>query len=275
MIKATVAEVPPLWQVALRFAGATALLWGWSRARRIPLFERDGTLRAGMLAGLLFAGEFVCIYLSARHTTASRLTVYLYTAPFVVAALVPMLIPAEKLRRAQWAGLLIAFAAVVHAFSAGFRSSTHPEWMRGDIWALTAGTLWGLTTLVIRSSRLASVSAEKILFYQVAVTAGVAPLVSIALGERWSLDYSPGAWMSVAYQIVFGSFVSMLVWMWMLRYYPATKISAFSFLTPVFALLFGVLMLDEVVTTELLVATFGVSVGIVLVSRSGPRPTAA
>ena len=96
LIKATVTEVPPLWQAALRFAGATALLWVWCAARRVPLFERDGSLRAGLLAGGLFAGEFACIYLGLRDTTASRLTVFLYTSPFVVALLLPRLVPSDR-----------------------------------------------------------------------------------------------------------------------------------------------------------------------------------
>jgi hypothetical protein len=83
LIKATVAEVPPLWQAALRFAGATVLLVLWCLARGVKLFERDGTLGAGLLAGGLFAAEFSCIYLGLRDTTASRLTVFLYTSPFV------------------------------------------------------------------------------------------------------------------------------------------------------------------------------------------------
>src|SRR5215207_233969 len=116
LIKTTVAEVPPLWQAALRFVGATALLWLWCLVRGVKLFERDGTLPAGLLAGALFAGEFSCIYLGLRDTTASRLTVFLYTSPFVVAILLPRLVPTERLRGVQWVGLVIAFAAVAVAF---------------------------------------------------------------------------------------------------------------------------------------------------------------
>ena len=267
LIKSTVAEVPPLWQAALRFAGATVLLAAWCAIRRVPLFERDGTLRAGLLAGSLFAAEFACIYLGLRDTTASRLTVFLYTSPFVVALLLPRLVPAERLRGAQWVGLVIAFAAVAVAFSEGFAGETTARQLRGDALALAAGTLWGLTTLVIRSSRLASASAEKTLFYQVAVTTVVAPLLSLALGETWSLAYSAHAWASLAAQTAIGAFASYLAWMWLLRHYPATQMSSFTFLTPVFALVFGVVLLHEHLTTQLVLALVGVAVGIVLVNR--------
>ncbi len=267
LIKTTVAEVPPLWQASLRFVGATLLLGLWCVGRGIRLFERDGTLAAGLLAGLLFAGEFTGIYLGLRDTTASRLTVFVYTAPFVVALLLPRWVPVERLNPPQWVGLVIAFGAVALAFSEGFSHSTSARQLRGDALALAGGTLWGLTTLVIRSSRLATASAEKTLFYQVAVTALVAPLLSLALGETWSLSYSSYAWTSLALQTAIGAFASYLTWMWLLRHYPATQMSSLTFLTPVFALVLGVALLGEPLTLQLGLALCGVAAGIVLVNR--------
>lgn len=271
LIKLTVAEVPPLWQASLRFWIATALLWLWCLWRGVALWVRDGSGRAGLLAGLLFGGEFACIYLGMTHTSASRLTVFLYTSPFVVALLVPLVVPSEALRRVQWAGLLLAFASVVLAFSEGFFSpDALPGQWRGDLLALAAGLLWGLTTLVIRSSRLSSASAEKTLFYQVAVTSLLTPLLSLGLGERWSLDLSPAAWGSIGVQASVGAFASYLTWMWLLRHYPATQVASFSFLTPVFALLLGVWWLGEPLTWQLLVALLGVALGMLLVGRRAP-----
>jgi drug/metabolite transporter (DMT)-like permease len=267
LIKTTVAEVPPLWQASLRFIGATVLLGIWCVVRGVKLFERDGTWQAGLLAGALFAGEFSCLYLGLRDTTASRLTVFLYTSPFVVALFLPRLVPAERLCPVQWIGLLIAFCAVAVAFSEGFGSAAGGRQLRGDALALAAGVLWGLTTLVIRASTLATASAEKTLFYQVAVTAAVAPLLSLMLGETPSLHYSAYAWGSLAAQTAIGAFASYLTWMWLLRHYPATRVSSFTFLTPVCALVFGVALLHEPLSARLVLALCGVAVGIVLVNQ--------
>lgn len=268
LIKSTVDEIPPLWQASLRMAGATLLLWLWCQLRGVRLFTRDGTLKCGLLAGLLFAGEFSFIYLGLQHTSASRLTVFLYTSPFVVALLLPRLVPSETLKRMQWIGLSIAFAAVAIAFSEGFLNSSPVagQW-KGDAMGLAAGILWGLTTLTIRSTTLSNAIAEKTLFYQVGVTALVAPLLSLALGETWSLSYSAQAWGSLGLQTAVGAFASYLTWMWLLRHYPATQMSSFTFLTPVFALVFGVLLLGEHLTLQLTLALVGVAVGIVLVNR--------
>ncbi|MDO8370916.1 MAG: DMT family transporter [Polaromonas sp.] len=266
LVKATLAEVAPAFQAAIRFAGATMLLWLWCAWRGVKLFSADGSLRAGLLAGALFAGEFACLYVGLQYTSASRLTVFLYTSPFWVAALLPIWVKSETLRPVQWVGLACAFAAVAFALREGFSAAGAPTWV-GDVMALVAGMLWGLTTVVIRASSLARVSPEKLLFYQVAVSTVTLPLLSLALGERWSWSFSPFALTSLVLQTVVGAFASYLAWMWMLGRYPATKISVFVFLTPLFALLFGALWLKEAATPSLLAALVLVALGIVLVNR--------
>ena len=144
LIKATLQELPPIFQASLRLAGATALLWLWSAWRGVLLFGRDGSLRAGLLAGALFGAEFACIYLGLQYTTASRLTVFLYTSPFWVAVLVPLWDRSERLRPLQWVGLTCAFVAVVFALRDGFNAGSAST-LHGDLLGLAAGALWGLT----------------------------------------------------------------------------------------------------------------------------------
>ena len=255
-----------MFQASLRLVGATALLWLWCAWRRLALFSRDGSLAAGLLAGSLFAAEFACIYLGLQYTSASRLTVFLYTSPFWVAVLVPFWVTSEKLRGLQWIGLLCAFVAVVFALREGFSGGTVST-AHGDLLGLAAGMLWGLTTVVIRASSLSRIKAEKLLFYQLAVSAAAFPLASLALGEAWVWHFSAFGLMPLAVQTVIGAFASYLAWMWMLGRYPATKISVFVFFTPLFALLFGSVWLGESVTPGLLGALATVAVGIVLVNR--------
>ena len=265
LVKAILHEVAPLVQASLRCIGASLLLMLWCRLRGIRLFERDGSLWAGLLAGALFAAEFACIYLGLRQTTASRLTVFLYTSPFWVAALVPLFVRSERLRPVQWLGLACAFMAVAFAMREGL--SAGGGGAIGDLLGLAAGALWGLTTVAIRATGLTRISAEKLLFYQIGTTALSLPWLSLALGETWSLDWSAMAWGSILAQTVIGAFASYLAWMWMLGRYPATRISVFVFLTPLFALLFGTLLLGETVTSTLLLALGLVALGIVLVNR--------
>ena len=264
LIKATLPLVPPMVQGCIRFIGATALLMLWCVWRRIPLWQPDGSLRAGLVAGLLFALEFVCIYTGMQRTTASRLTILLYTAPFWVALLLPLWLKHERLRPLQWVGLSLAFSGV--AFALRDSLSSGGSWL-GDALSLAAGAAWGLTTVVLRTTALSRVSAEKLLFYQVGVSAAVLPLVAGAMGESFTLDYSLLGWSSLVLQAALGAFVTFLIWMWMISHYPATRVSAFSFLSPLSALVFGALWLGEPITPDLMIAMAGVGLGIYLVNR--------
>lgn len=267
LAKATLAEVPPVFQSAVRAIGATLLLIIWCKARRIPLLVKDGTLMVGLLAGSLFSFEFACIYLALEATGASRVTVFLYTSPFWVAALLPLFVKAERMNRMQWLGLACAFFAVVFALWESLLAAGAGR--LGDILALLAGASWGLTTVAIRATSLAKISAERLLFYQLACSAVTLPIVSLAFGERWPAlsKLSSFAWISLFLQTAVGAFASYLLWMWMLTRYPAGKMSAFVFLTPVFALVFAALWLGEPVTLNLSLAIALVCVGILLVNR--------
>lgn len=270
LAKATIAEIPPMFQVALRLAGASVLLCLWCVVRRIPLFAADGSLPAGLLAGALFTAEFALVFAAFSFSSASRVTLLLYTSPFWVASILPLVIRSEHLRWPQWLGLLLAFLAVLFVLREGSGNGSNPQQWKGDLMALAAGLSWGLTTVAIRGSRLMQVSAEKLLFYQVGVGAVCLALLSLALGEPWVWHWSRFARWSITLQTIVGAFASYLVWMWLLGRYPATRISVFVFLTPVFALLFGALWLGEPLSVNLIAGVALVAAGIVLVNRQAP-----
>ena len=271
LIKATLPELPPVFQASVRFAGATVLLWLWCRWRGVRLFARDGSLWAGLLVGALFAGEFAAVYLGLQRTTASRLTIFLYTSPFWVALVLPLFVPTERFRPLQWVGMACAFLAVVFAFRDGLLQTGAGASCHGDLLALAGGMLWGLTTVAIRATPVARLSAEKALFYQVGFSALMLPLLSRGLGETWTWDWTAFAVVSVALQTVVGAFASYLAWMWLLVHYVATKVAVFAFLTPVFVLVAGVLWLHEPVSAGLLLALVMVAAGIMLVNYRPPR----
>ncbi|MCZ2104385.1 MAG: DMT family transporter [Comamonadaceae bacterium] len=277
--KATVAEIAPLYQAFWRFALGTAALLLWCRVRGISLsgaHEPAGVGRAGLIAGLLFAAEFIGLFLAFKYTTASRATIFLYCSPFWVALVVPHFVRSERLGRVQWLGLVCAFFGVLLALSDGWHTqdAAHADAWIGDLLALSAGLFWGLTTCVLRASPLQHARPERQLLWQMGVTSAVLPVVSWLLGERWQLDFSTFGWSSLLIQGLIGAFVSYLVWMWMLTRYPATRMSVFVFLTPVFTLVVGALWLHEPVTATLLAALALVAGGIVLVNRRGAAPRA-
>lgn len=267
-VKVALVEVPPLTQAALRSAGAALLVLLWARWRGIALFTRDGTLAGGLLAGTLFAAEFGFIFVGLQHTGAARMSVFLYLSPFMVALGMPFIARSERLSAGQLGGLTAAFAGVAWAFAEGFTrpAAGERQWL-GDAMGVAAALLWGATTLTIRASRLASAVPEKTLLYQLAVSALLLGIAAPLAGERWPAVVGPLALGSLTFQTVVVTFASYLLWFWLVRHYPATRLAAFTLLTPVAGLLFAALLLGEPVTLRLAVALAAVAVGIAIVNR--------
>jgi len=266
--KAAMPEIPALWQAAARSIGGAVLVWLWAASRGTRLFDADGTLPGGLLAGVLFAAEFFCIFIGLQYTTASRMVVWIYIAPFVVALGMPLISRAERLSALQSAGLVLAFAGVAWAFAEGFsRPAAGPQQWLGDGLGVLAGVLWGATTLAIRASTLSQASPEKTLLYQLAVSGALLLAAALASAPPLSLHLSALAWSSLGFQIVVVSFASYLLWFWLIRHYPATRLASFTMLTPVFGLVLGAVLLAEPVTARLLFALATVAAGIYLVNR--------
>lgn len=264
-IKLTAPDISLVMQAGLRSVIATALLLAWALWRGTPLFARDGTLGAGIVAGLLFGGEFIFIYGGLEHTAASRMVVFIYLAPVLTALGLHWLVPGEELVRTQWAGVLVAFAGIALAFGDGFAAARGS--LLGDFFGLVAALLWAATTVLIRATGLARISAAKTLFYQLVVSAPMLLAASLLMSEKGVVALTPLALASLAYQGVLVAFGSYLVWFWLLTRYLAARLSVFSFLTPLFGVLFGVLILSEPLTPSFVGAALLVGAGIVLVNR--------
>lgn len=265
VIKLTAADISYVMQAGIRSIVATLLVLLWISFRKIPLWEKDDTLWPGIAAGLLFGGEFVFIYAGLEHTAASRMVVFIYLAPVFTALGLHWWVPGERLLRRQWLGVALSFCGIVLAFSEGFASGKSS--VLGDSFGIIAAGLWAATTVLIRGTKLARVSATKTLFYQLAVSALMLPLASLAMGEKGVVAVTPLALAGMAYQAVIVAFASYLAWFWLLTRYLAARLAVFSFLSPLFGVLAGVLVLDEPLTPRFAAAALLVGGGIVLVNR--------
>jgi drug/metabolite transporter (DMT)-like permease len=265
-VKVANTGISPGLQAGLRSAGAAILVLLWSRARGLGLFARDGTWRAGIAAGLLFALEFLLIFWGLVYTQAVRAALLIYLAPFVVAIGAHFWVPGDRLTRPKLAGLAAAFAGLLVAFADALRLPSSGE-LIGDVMCIVAAIAWGATTVLIRASALARASAEKTLLYQLAVSAAVLPLVSLALGEPGIVALTPPVLAALFYQTVIVAFASYVAWFWLVKHYPPSRLAAFSFLTPAFGVAAGGLLLGERVSTALIAALVLIAGGIVLVNR--------
>jgi drug/metabolite transporter (DMT)-like permease len=265
-IKLSLHDFPPLIQAAGRSAAAALCVAAYTQVRGVPLFKRDGTLWAGIVAGVLFTAEFMLVYRGLVWTTATRTVLFLYTAPFFVAIGSRLFIPGDHFYPSQWIGLLISFIGIVIAFGLP-TPAADPHQMLGDLMVLGAAVAWGATTIVIKASSLSRVSAEKTALYQLVVSAPLLALGALLLGER--MDAIPSA-LSIAafvYQAVWVVSFSFVIWFALILRYSASRLSAFTFLTPLFGVAAGYLVLKEPLTPAFALAVAFVAVGLVLVNR--------
>jgi drug/metabolite transporter (DMT)-like permease len=265
-IKVASQGISPVLQSGIRSVGAMILILIWMTVRREPILERDGTLWWGIAAGLLFGCEFLLIYWGLEFTHASRAIIFLYISPFVVALGAQLFIPGEQLRLIQVVGLFCAFAGIALAFRESLNFNTY-QMLTGDSMLAGAAVLWGATTVLIKASPLAKIRPSKTLLYQLAVSAVVLPVGSLVMNEPGVVQITPLVLGCLAYQTVWVAFITYLAWFWLVRTYPASRLASFTFLTPLFGVLAGGVLLDEPITNILLVSLLLVSTGIYLVNR--------
>jgi drug/metabolite transporter (DMT)-like permease len=271
-IKLAAQDVAPIMQVGLRSAISAALVLLLVAIRREELSLRDGTLRPGLVAGVLFAAEFLFVAEGLRRTSASHMAVLLYTSPIFTAVGLHWTVRGERLRRGQWLGILLAFSGIAVAFGAGWlRGGISTRMLAGDAFAVLAGAAWGATTVVVRRSTLSDAAPAKTLLYQLAVAAVLLLGVAALSGQAAQVSLTRVAWGSLLFQGVVVSFASYLAWFWLLRRYAASQVSVFSFLTPLFGVTFGVLVLGERVDLAFGIGAALVLAGITVVSAPGLR----
>jgi drug/metabolite transporter (DMT)-like permease len=262
---AIIEGVPPLMQCAIRSSLATLMVLALMRLRGLPIAARDGTLAAGLICGALFGFEFLLIYRGLLYTTASRAVLFIYLAPFFVVIGARWFLPGDRFNIMQWAGLVLAFAGMVVAFGVPAPAS-NPYQLLGDAMMAVAALFWAATTLLIKRSSLARISPEKTLLYQIGVCVPIAALGALVFGERLVGMPSGVAIGSLAYQtIVVGSTFS--VWFALIVKFSASRLSAFTFLTPLFGVAAGHLVLGEPLTPTFALAVALVAGGLILVNR--------
>lgn len=265
-VKLALHDVPPMLQATIRSVIATILVAGWCVVRGIPLFRRDGTLIVGIVAGFMFGLEFILIYQGLVYTTATRAAVFLYLAPFIVVIGSRIFLPADRFRPSQWLGLALSFVGMIVAFGLP-TPALDPRQTLGDLMMIAAAVFWAGTTLIIKASRLNGTSPEKVMLYQLVVSVPMMALAAWFAGERierWP-DHQALAWM--AYQSIWVVSVTFVIWFALIKKYAASRVSAFTFLTPLFGVAAGHFVMGEPLTLAFMAAVVFVAAGLVLVNK--------
>src|ERR1700744_4211095 len=264
-VKLALPDIPPMLQATIRSAGALPVLLLIARLRGVRLFERDDTLWPGLFAGLLFGLEFVMIYRGLLLTSASRAVVFLYTAPFFV-ALGSYQFLGERLRASQWAGLGLSFAGVALAIGVP-QPNVDSSVLLGDLLIVVGGMMWGATTVVAKGTRLRNAPPEKALGYQVAISIPMLAAAAWLSGEKLTHVPGPLAIAIVSYQAIWIVGLTFVIWFALVQAYSASKLSAFTFITPLFGVVASYLIMHDELSLAFGAAAVLVIAGLYLVNR--------
>lgn len=270
MVKAVSADMAPVLQMSLRSGIAALLVTFLIRRRGDSLVSMD-TWKPGLLAGILFALEFLFVGEGLRYTSASHMVVFLYSTPIFVALALHWKFPSERLSTMQWVGVILAFTGIAAAFLGGggaVVTEAQPNQLLGDSLALLAAISWAATTVVIRSTPLSKAPATQTLWYQLVVCFALLFFVSLVT-DQLAVNMTPAVWGNLAFQSLIVSFGSLFLWFWLLRQYPASQLGVFTFMTPLFGVSFGVLLLGEPLDNHFIVGAVLVMMGIVVVNGHG------
>ncbi|GAN68413.1 DMT family transporter [Acetobacter orleanensis] len=273
-LKASAQDMAPVLQIALRSGLAALLVVALMLSRRERFVQVAQTWKPGLAVGVLFFLEYLFLGQALHYTSASRSVVFLYTAPIFTALILHFLEVSERMAPLQWAGILLAFGGIGTAFfghhtvaDTGGGQEAALSWL-GDVLALLAGASWGVTTVVIRMSGLARVPAKQTLLYQLVGACLLLFPVALLLHQT-SVTVTPILLLSLVYQVFVLSFVAFLLWFWLLRHYQASRIGVLSFMTPLFGVLLGAVLLHEPVEPGFVSGAVLVVAGLVLVSGYG------
>jgi len=271
LIKLVNGGLHPVFQAGIRSAIALIVVLLVMRWRSVRLVFDDGSLWPGILCGTVFAIEFVFLFIALDHTSVGRASVIFYSMPVWLALAAHFLIAGEKMTMRRGIGLVLAVAGVGLAMSG---KTVGQASLLGDVLALIAAMLWAVIVLIVRTTSLGKSKPEQQLLYQLVVSAALLLPLSYFAGD-WLRDLQVWHLGLLAFQAIGIVGIGFLVWFWILSIYPASDMASFSFLSPVFGVLAGWVILDEAVGVSIIGALALVSVGIVLINYRQKTPKAA
>ncbi|WP_423821897.1 DMT family transporter [Salinisphaera sp. SPP-AMP-43] len=270
-IKSVADSISPLAQIGIRSSIAALLVIGIARLRGIELWS-PGQFLPGLVVGIGFTLEFAFVALGLNYTFASHMSVFLYTAPVFAAIGLHLFVAGEQLAGRHWAGVGLAFLGLIIALAPNTEVSS--DVLIGDALGVAAGAAWAATTLALRSSALSEAPPLRVVAYQLVVASALLLPTAAALGDLAAIDMTALAWASLTFQSLIVSCGALLLWFWLLRRYLASRLGVFAFLSPIFGVGFGVLLMGDPISINFAIGGLAILAGLLLVNTRSRAPAA-
>ncbi len=218
---------------------------------------------------LLHNAMFIPLYYGAAMTTSGRSSVFLYTQPLFYAALAVWFIPSERLGARSFTGIAAAFVGMVIMFGEKFETGAEQA-LLGDALVILAALIWGIQSLYLRQ-KLKGIDPFRIAAWTQMVAIPFFLFFALFMGFEFPDFTNRAVIISVGYNGLIGTGLAMVLWVRLLAGYSPTRVSAFMFLTPVFGVFMGSLILTESITGFMLAGAALVAAGIYLVNTDSRK----
>ena len=203
-----------------------------------------------MIAGIFFGLEFILLFLALDYTSVGRASIMFYCMPVWVTISAHFLIPNEKISIVRIIGLLSAFFGMAWALS---DNSSNIDALVGDIMCIIGSILWAGIVLLARLSNLQKSTPEMQLIYQLAVSTFILIPAAFLFGP-FIRELEVFHLVLFFIQVVGVVSIGFVLWFWVLSIYPASDMASFSFLAPVFGVIFGWLILGEEISITIILS---------------------
>lgn len=265
LIKLVNFGMSPVFQAGMRSAMAIFPILLYALWRRKKLTISDGSLLPGIICGVLFAVEFALLFAALEFTSVGRSSVLFYTMPIWVSVAAHFLIPGDTLNRNKIIGLLLAVIGIGIALVKNDNPISDNAFL-GDLMALLAAVGWAGIAITVRTTKLSKSIPEMQMLYQLIVSAPILLALAWYQGEMFR-EMTPLLWGYFTYQVLGVASFTFVLWFWVLSIYPASRMASFAFLTPLFGVMLGAVVFDEILSLNITLALTLVGAGIYLVNR--------
>jgi len=275
-IRIAVHTIPPWFVTAMRQGIASLILlvillkqnqlkWiGW------PSLRRQLLLSSLMI---IIANGMTTV---AEQSIPSGLTSLLNALNPIVVFIGCVVIGLQKLTLKGVVGVIVGFLGVAFIFRDGLGDLLDPNYKTGIIYLAIAISGWAAGTIYTKKYTQQSSNIILDLFYQFVFSAAVQLVFAFIFSETITpSNWSGESLWAVLYLGVFGSIVGYFCYIYALKKVTATEVSILSYFNTVIAIFLGWLVLDEVITFDLLIATVLIILGVFITNYKGKEKALA
>lgn len=262
-IRVAVETIPAWFVAAIRQGMASLILLVILLSKNEFKWKNWSYLRRQLLVSVLMIVVANGMTTVAEETIPSGLTSLINALNPLIVFLGSVLVGLQKATLKGFLGVIIGFFGVAFIFRAGLGDLLDPNYKTGIMFLCFAITGWASGTIYTKKYTLKTDNIFLDLFYQFVFSA----IIQLGLAFVFSGDTQVASWsikslMAVGYLAIFGSVVGYFCYHYALKKVTATEVSVLSYFNTVIALFLGWLILDEIVTFDIIIATVLIILGV-------------